>query len=140
LEHARQVMVASSARLPAQLVRRGSLARRLRALRGMRMSFPQDLRNRTVVDAAGHAVGVLDSLVIDPESWRVTAIKVKLRREVADQIGAPRTVLRAALLNIPTEHVQAAGGDAVLLRVPITSLRLQPSPPPQPPEVSPSRA
>jgi sporulation protein YlmC with PRC-barrel domain len=82
----------------------------------------EDLRERTVIDAAGLAIGRVDSLLLDPASWKVKALRVSLRREVTEAVGAPRSFFRKATVDVPTESVQSVG-DAVLLRLKAHDLR-----------------
>lgn len=88
----------------------------------MRISFDEDLRGRAVIDGTGRVVGNVDGVMIDSETWRVEAFRVKLRRDAADQIGAAHRMFQAAALEIPVELVHAAG-DAVILNVPTAALR-----------------
>jgi sporulation protein YlmC with PRC-barrel domain len=87
----------------------------------MRISLEQDLRGRTVIDGEGRAVGAVDDVMVDGRSWRIEAFRVKLRRELAAQIGVERSAFRPAFLDIPVEMVHAAG-DAVILNVPMSAL------------------
>jgi hypothetical protein len=67
-------------------------------------------------------VGAVEGLLVDSQSWRVEAFRVRLRREAADQIGAEHRVFQSATVEIPISLVHAAG-DAVILNVPTTALR-----------------
>jgi sporulation protein YlmC with PRC-barrel domain len=88
----------------------------------MRISYEDELKGRSVIDHTGMIVGSVDALLIDGQSWRVEALRVKLNRESADQIGAEHRVFQPATLEIPITLVHAAG-DAVILNVPATALR-----------------
>jgi sporulation protein YlmC with PRC-barrel domain len=88
----------------------------------MRIAYDEDLRGRAVIDHTGMVVGEIDGLLIDGESWRVEAVRVKLRRDAAEQIGAEQSRFRSANLDIPVSLIHAAG-DAVILNVPTTALR-----------------
>jgi sporulation protein YlmC with PRC-barrel domain len=88
----------------------------------MRISYEEDLRGRAVIDGHGHVVGMVDGLLIDNQSWRVEAFRVRLKREAAAQVGAEHRLLQAATLEIPISLIHAAG-DAVILNVPTTALR-----------------
>lgn len=88
----------------------------------MRISYEEDLRGRAVIDGTGRVVGEVDGLLVDGQSWRVEAVRVKLRRDAAEQIGASHRVFQAASLEIPISLVHAAG-DAVILNVPTSDLR-----------------
>jgi len=87
----------------------------------MRLS-DDNLRGRTVIAADGHAVGEVAALFLDSATWSVEALLVELRKEVADQIGAPRSLFHAATVEIPVRLVQSVG-DAVILTVPVDQLR-----------------
>jgi hypothetical protein len=54
--------------------------------------------------------------LLDSDAWRVESLQVKLRNEVADQLGAPRGMFHAGILEMPTRMVQSVG-DAVVLSV-----------------------
>jgi sporulation protein YlmC with PRC-barrel domain len=88
----------------------------------MRISYDGDLKGRAVIDGSGRVVGTLDGLLVDSQSWRVEAFRVKLRRDAADQVGAEQSMFHRAVVEIPISLVHAAG-DAVILNVPTTALR-----------------
>jgi sporulation protein YlmC with PRC-barrel domain len=88
----------------------------------MRISYEDDLKSRAVIDGSGRVVGSVEGLLIDEQSWRVEAFRVRLRRDAANQIGAEHHLLQAAAVDIPVSLVHAAG-DAVILNVPTTALR-----------------
>jgi len=88
----------------------------------MRISYDGDLKGRAVIDGTGRVIGEIDGMLVDGQSWRVEAFRVRLRRDAADQIGADRRMFQAATLEIPVDLVHAAG-DAVILNVPTTALR-----------------
>jgi sporulation protein YlmC with PRC-barrel domain len=75
-----------------------------------------------VIDAGGLAIGRVDSLWLDPVSWQVKALRVALRREMTEEVGATRGFFRKATIDVPTDSVQSVG-DAVLLRVKAHDLR-----------------
>lgn len=66
-------------------------------------------------------LGEAATVWIDTQSWQVRSIGVKLRKEVADQMGANRSMLRAVSLEIPVRMIQSVG-DTVLLSVPVDGL------------------
>jgi sporulation protein YlmC with PRC-barrel domain len=88
----------------------------------MRISYDEDLRGRAVIDGSGRVVGAVEALLLDSQSWRVEAFRVRLRRDAAEQIGVEHRLLQAATIEIPISLVHAAG-DAVILNVPTTALR-----------------
>jgi sporulation protein YlmC with PRC-barrel domain len=52
----------------------------------------------------------------------VESLRVKLRKDIADQLGASRTMFHAGTVEIPIRLVQSVG-DAVVLSVPVGGLR-----------------
>ncbi len=87
----------------------------------MRLS-DENLRGRTVIAADGQAIGEASVLFLDIDTWRVESMQVKLRNEVADQLGAARGMFHAATLELPIRMVQSVG-DAVVLSVSTLELR-----------------
>ncbi len=86
------------------------------------MLYEEALSGRSVIDSAGRAIGEVEGLIIDPDSWRVVAVRVKLDREVTDEIRAPRGLFRAARLDVPVAFINSVA-DAVLLNGPVASLQ-----------------
>ena len=87
----------------------------------MRLS-DENLKGRTVIGADGRAVGEVGTLFVDSDSWNVESFRVALRRDVADELGASRTMFHGGSMEIPTRLVQSVG-DAVVLAVPVNGLR-----------------
>lgn len=91
----------------------------------MRLS-DENLRGRTVIAADGRAVGEVAALFMDSNAWSVEplveSLQVKLRKDIADQLGASRAVFHAGTVEIPFRLVQSVG-DAVVLSVPVDGLR-----------------
>lgn len=87
----------------------------------MRLS-DENLRGRSVIASDGLVIGEVVVLFIDSEAWRVESLQVRLRRDVADRLGADRSFFRAGALEIPTSMIQSVG-DAVVLSVAIDGLR-----------------
>jgi len=81
-----------------------------------------NLQGRTVITADGQAVGSVKSVFIDANDWRVEAISVELRKDVADRIGATRSVFHRGLIELPVQLIQSVG-DAVVLGVAVDALR-----------------
>lgn len=94
------------------------------------MFSSDDIRARTVIDSAGLAIGEVEDILMDGTSWHVDALRVRLRREMTDQVGATRSFFRKASIDIPTSAIQSVG-DAVLLLLKAEDLR-PPSPPDAP--------
>ena len=87
----------------------------------MRLS-DENLRGRTVIAADGQAIGDVAALFLDSDAWRVESLQIKLRKEVADQLGATRGLFHAGTIEIPVRMVQSVG-DAVVLSIPSLELR-----------------
>ncbi len=87
----------------------------------MRLS-DENLRGRTVIGADGRAIGEIAALFLDSETWSVESLRVKLRKEIADEVGASRTVFHAGTVEVPIRLVQSVA-DAVVLSVPVDGLR-----------------
>jgi sporulation protein YlmC with PRC-barrel domain len=87
----------------------------------MRLS-DENLRGRTVVASDGLAVGEVAVLFLDSDVWRVESLRVKLRKDIADRLGAGRSMFQAGALEIPVRMVQSVG-DAVVLSVGVDELR-----------------
>lgn len=87
----------------------------------MRLS-EEDLRGRTVIASDGLAIGEITVLFLDSDAWRVESLQVKLRKDVADRLGANRSMFHAGALEIPIRMVQSVG-DAVVLSVAVDELR-----------------
>ena len=87
----------------------------------MRLS-DENLRGRTVIAADGQAIGEIAAMFLDSDTWQVEALQIKLRNNVADQLGATRGMFHAGTLEIPIRMVQSVG-DAVVLSVSAQELR-----------------
>lgn len=87
----------------------------------MSTSFAEKISGRTVLDANGQIVGTVDDLLLDDRSWQVESFRIRLKREVAKEIGASSHLLRAAVVDIPSRMVGAVG-DAVILSVAAVAL------------------
>jgi sporulation protein YlmC with PRC-barrel domain len=87
----------------------------------MRLS-DERLRGMTVIGADGQAVGEVAELFIDSDGWRVESIRVRLRKEVAERLGAAHSVFHAGNVEIPIGVVQSTS-DAVVLTVGVDELR-----------------
>lgn len=96
----------------------------------MRVVYEEALSGRSVIDSAGRSIGEIVGLLVDPEAWRIEAVRVKLHKEVAEEIGASHGAFRAARLDVPTSFIQNIS-DAVVLNGPIGTLHtLEQQPPP----------
>lgn len=82
----------------------------------------ENLRGRTIISADGRAVGEAAALFIDSDGWHVESLQVKLRKDVADQLGATRTLFHSGTVEIPTRLIQSVS-DTVVLGVAVDGLR-----------------
>jgi sporulation protein YlmC with PRC-barrel domain len=82
----------------------------------------EHFRGRTVIAADGQAIGEVSALLIDTSSWTILALQIRLHKAAAEQVGAARSILHAASLEVPVRLVQSVK-DAILLSVPTLELR-----------------
>ncbi|MEO8185398.1 MAG: PRC-barrel domain-containing protein [Deltaproteobacteria bacterium] len=87
----------------------------------MRLS-DENIRGRTIIAADGQVIGEINALFLDSDAWRVESLQVTLRKDIADQLGAHRSVFHAGALEIPVRMVQSVGA-TVVLSVPVDGLR-----------------
>ena len=87
----------------------------------MRLS-DDNFRGRTIIAADGQVVGAVTALFLDSDTWRVESLQAKLGKDIADQIGADRSIFHAGTLEISVRMVQSVG-DTVVLSVPVDGLR-----------------
>ncbi|MCB9554495.1 MAG: PRC-barrel domain-containing protein [Deltaproteobacteria bacterium] len=83
-----------------------------------------ELKKRRVHTSDGRAIGVVESLEIDTESLRITAVIARLESEVAKQLGAKKSMLGLghAELRVAIDRVSGIG-DAVVLRASFADLQ-----------------
>lgn len=79
----------------------------------MRVS-DEDLRDMAVIAADGHVLGEVSALFLDVSTWAIVSLRVKLRREAAERLGASHSVFRAGTVDIPIQMVQSVGDTVVL--------------------------
>ena len=82
----------------------------------------EHLRGRTVIGADGQAIGEVAAMFIDTSTWTIVSLQIKLSKTAAEQLGAARSLLHAATIDLPVRMVQSVG-DTVLLSVPTPGLR-----------------
>jgi sporulation protein YlmC with PRC-barrel domain len=87
----------------------------------MRLS-DESLRGRTVISADGNAIGSLAELFISSSDWRVESIRIELQKDIADRIGASRTLFHRGTIELPVSFIQSVG-DAVVLSIDVEKLR-----------------
>jgi len=85
----------------------------------MRLS-DRTLEGRAVISADGNVIGSVTELFISA-AWHVEAIRIDLRKEIADRIGADRTLFHRGTIELPIKFVQSVG-DAVVLVIDVEQL------------------
>jgi sporulation protein YlmC with PRC-barrel domain len=93
----------------------------------MRLSDDK-LRGLIVIGADGTAIGSVAELFISSSDWRVESIRVELRKDVADRIGADRTIFHCGSIELPVNFIQSVS-DTVLLSIDVEKLREAHRPP-----------
>jgi sporulation protein YlmC with PRC-barrel domain len=88
----------------------------------MTIVYEESLSGHPVIDATGRVVGHVVGQVLDPETWHVAALRVKLSSGVTAELAASHGMFRAARLDVPTDFIQGVT-DTVLLKGPIAALR-----------------
>jgi sporulation protein YlmC with PRC-barrel domain len=84
--------------------------------------FEDSIRGRKVVAADGQIVGEVADLMLNYATWQIESVQLKLDKEIADNLGIPRSLMRAATIDLPVHMIQSVG-DAVLLTAPTRQLR-----------------
>lgn len=73
-----------------------------------------ELEGKQVFSQAGRHVGSVDSLEVDTEGWRVTALRVKLARAVLEDLKLKRPLLGSQTVSIPVGEVAGVTDTLVL--------------------------
>lgn len=87
----------------------------------MRLS-DETLHNRTVISADGKAIGSISELFISTPDWRIESIRVELHKDIAQRIGATRSLFHRGTIEVPVSFIQSVS-DAVVLSVDVDELR-----------------
>lgn len=87
----------------------------------MRLS-DENLHGRPVITSDGLAIGEIAVLFLDSDAWGIESLQVKLQKDVADRLGAGRSMFHAGTVEIPIRMVQSVG-DAVVLSAAVDDLR-----------------
>jgi len=83
-----------------------------------------ELRGRTVIGSDGNAIGEVLAILLDNETWSVTGLRLRLRGQVASQIGVDHSLFRPSTIEVPISQIQSVG-DAVVLSVAASGLSSQ---------------
>ena len=81
-----------------------------------------------MISADGKVIRTLTELFISTSDLRVESIRIELRKDIADQIGANRTIFHRGTIELPVSFIQSVG-DAVVLSVDVDQLREAHRPP-----------
>jgi sporulation protein YlmC with PRC-barrel domain len=87
----------------------------------MRLS-DENLRGRMVISADGQVIGAIRAVFLDATEWRIDSISVELRKDIADRIGASRSMFHRGQIEIPVRLIQSVG-DTVVLGAGVDALR-----------------
>jgi len=87
----------------------------------MRMSAGQ-LQGRAVIGSDGLAIGDVSNLYFDTETWEVTSIELKFRKEIGRRLGVSGGPFKTPKITLPVKLVQSVS-DAIVLTVPTGDLR-----------------
>ena len=80
------------------------------------------LHDRTVISADGKAIGAISELFISTSDWRIESIRIELNKDIAQRIGATRTLFHRGTIELPVNFIQSVS-DAVVLSVDVDQLR-----------------
>jgi sporulation protein YlmC with PRC-barrel domain len=88
----------------------------------------EDLRGRAVIASDGRVLGEIATVLFDGGAGlAIHSIRVKLRKDVADQLHIARGVIRAPTIEIQASSIQSVT-DTVVLAVAVSDLRRAPEP------------
>lgn len=88
----------------------------------MRVVYEESLSGRSVIDSTGRVIGEVDALLLDPVAWQVLALRVKLHKDVTEEIGVSHGAFRAARIDVPCEFIQDLS-DTLVLKGPVSGLQ-----------------
>jgi sporulation protein YlmC with PRC-barrel domain len=76
-----------------------------------------------VISADGRVIGAVKTMFLDAATWRVESLGVELRKDIADELGAGRSMFHPGTLELPVRLIESVGADAVVLGVAVDLLR-----------------
>jgi sporulation protein YlmC with PRC-barrel domain len=82
--------------------------------------FAEELSGREVIGSDGTSIGKVEGVAIDPNTWRVTSLHVKLHGNIAEQFDVKKR-FESTSIQVSVEHIQMVS-DTVLLRSPVADL------------------
>ncbi len=75
---------------------------------------PIRLKGKKVTGAKGYAVGEVEALDLEPDSWKVTSLRVSLTKDAATEIGLYKPFLSRAEVAVPTKIIDSVGNMVIL--------------------------
>ena len=102
----------------------------------MREINSQHLNGKTIVSQDGRQIGRVDAVFEDVDSWEVSALGVKLRRDKLEELELRRPLVGTQTIRIPTDQI-AGVGDSIVLRTKLTEISFIGGSPAIPPNVPP---
>ena len=79
------------------------------------------LIGKKILARDGLELGHVDSLIVDTDTWQVTALGVKVARDKLEQLNLKRKLVGSQSVVVPTSEV-AAATDVVMLKGPLSEL------------------
>jgi len=80
----------------------------------MRVMNNNVLNGKRIVTQDGRVVGEIESLFVDVESWRVTDLSVKVRKDVLEELKLKRPFIGTQIIRIPTDQISGTSDQVVL--------------------------
>jgi sporulation protein YlmC with PRC-barrel domain len=87
----------------------------------VRLVSSRELRGKTVFSQDGMQLGVVESLELSPDTWRVLGFDVKLRREVLSDMKLKRPMMGSQTVAIAPTAISGIG-DAIILKARIADV------------------
>lgn len=75
-----------------------------------------EVRGRSVVDRVGVQLGEVQDVMFDADEWRVTGLRVNLRRDVASRLQVGHGFLGSPSVTFGADRI-AAVGDTIILNL-----------------------
>lgn len=72
------------------------------------------VKGRPVIDSNGDNVGVVEDVVVDPGTWKVSGFVVQLKREVAQRFHLQGGFLDQPRVEVGAERVKTVGDNVIL--------------------------
>ncbi|NLI74360.1 MAG: hypothetical protein GX369_06290 [Euryarchaeota archaeon] len=79
------------------------------------------LDERDVITSDGRLIGQLKGAWIDTNNWSVSSLIIDLKKESVDELNVKKPVLKAARINLSTNHVKRVA-DVIQLNVDMSGL------------------